>query len=119
MTKTECAVYDLFKELGIPAHLSGYAYMSEAVKSAYEGEYGSVTTERPGCMYRDVAEKFNTTASKVERCMRHSIEFAFLNANPQYLYKVFGNVVDRNKGRPTNVMFVYQCAKELDRRISA
>lgn len=119
MNKTECAIYDLFKELGIPAHVAGYEYLTEAVKTACAGEYCGTTATKPGGVYCDIAEKFGKTRVQVERCMRHAIEVAFDSSNTMHRFEVFGNSVDPNRGKPTNVMFVFQCAKEIERRLSA
>ena len=119
MTKTECAIYDLFKELGVPAHQNGYDYATDAVVRAYTGEYGVPDSVTATSMYIDIAKKFNATPSSVERCMRHAIESAFEHGSPAVLYKVFGNSINASKGKPTNKMFVFQCAREIERRLSA
>lgn len=89
------------------------------VKSARDGEYEGTHATKPGGLYCDIAKKFNKTSSKVERCMRHAIEVAFDSANTTRRYEIFGNSVDPNKGKPTNIMFVFQCASEIERRMSA
>lgn len=119
MTKTDCAIYDLFKELGIPAHLDGYRYLTEAVKCAYDGEYEGTIATKPGGVYYEIAKKYGKTVNSVERNMRHAIEVAFDSVNTPHKYEIFGNSIDPERGKPTNVMFVFQCASEIERRMSA
>lgn len=119
MTKAECKIYDLFKELGIPAHLDGYRYLTEAVKRACDGAYKDTCATKPGGLYCDIAQRFSKTSSMVERGMRHAIEVAFDSVNTTRKYEIFGNSIDPNRGKPTNVMFVFQCASEIERRMSA
>ena len=119
MTKNECAIYDLFKELGISAHLDGYRYLTEAVKCACDGAYVDTVATKPGGVYYEIAKKFGKTISSVERSMRHAIESAFDSIGTTRRYEIFGNSIDPNKGKPTNIMFVFQCASEIKRRKSA
>lgn len=119
MNKTECAIYDLFKELGVPAHLDGCKYLTEAVKCACDGTYEGTCATKPGGVYCDIAEKFGKSRDQVERSMRHAIEAAFDSSNTTQRYQVFGNSIDPSKGKPTNIMFVFQCANEIERRMSA
>lgn len=119
MTKTECAVYDLLKEIGVPTHKKGYAYIQEAVTNKYNGKYEDFSITGPKGIYYDVAKKFQTEASRVERDIRSAIEYAFECGDPKVLYGIFGNSIAPGKGKPTNAMFIFQCAKELERRKSA
>jgi two-component system response regulator (stage 0 sporulation protein A) len=119
MTKTECAVYDLLKEIGVPTHKKGYAYIQEAVTNKYDGKYEDFSITGPKGIYCDVAKKFRTEASRVERDIRSAIDYAFNYGDPKVLYGIFGNSIAPGKGKPTNAMFIFQCAKELERRKSA
>ena len=55
----------------------------------------------------------------MERDIRSAIDYAFNYGDPKVLYGIFGNSIAPGKGKPTNAMFIFQCAKELERRKSA
>ena len=93
MTKTECAVYDLLKEIGVPTHKKGYAYIQEAVTNKYDGKYEDFSITGPKGIYCDVAKKFRTEASRVERDIRSAIDYAFNYGDPKVLYGIFGNSI--------------------------
>ncbi|MBR1820360.1 MAG: sporulation transcription factor Spo0A, partial [Clostridia bacterium] len=68
-------ITNLFLTLGIPAHIKGYQYLREAVRMVLENHdvINRITKE----LYPGIARKFDTSASKVERAMRHAIEVAW------------------------------------------
>lgn len=119
MTREECVIYDLFKELGVPANQNGYRYVMEAVKCVSSGEYDSFRGAKVSSIYADIAKKFSTTPTCAERCMRKAVESAFDNGDPEIKFRVFGNSISASKGKPTNSMFIFQCAAEVERRMSA
>ena len=53
-----------------------------------------------------IAKKYNTTASRVERAIRHAIEIAWDRGNIDTLNSFFGYTVDTSKGKPTNSEFI-------------
>src|SRR5690606_33051394 len=65
----------IIKEIGVPAHIKGYVYLREAIQMVYyDIELLSSVTK---ILYPDIAQKFNTTPSRVERAIRHAIEVAW------------------------------------------
>lgn len=58
----------LVRELGVPTHLKGYTYLTEAICAAAKENIGMEE------LYQQVAERNETTACRVERAIRHSIE---------------------------------------------
>ena len=58
-------------EIGVPAHIRGYLYIREAITMVYYNVeiLGNITK----VLYPEVARKFNTTSSRVERAIRHAI----------------------------------------------
>ncbi len=97
-------------EIGIPANLLGFKYLSDALEFAISDDvYIYETTKR---LYPDVAKKNNTTPTRVERGIRHSIESAF-NRNGISIHKLFGNSINANKGKPTNSEFIATVALSL------
>ena len=104
-------ITNLFLTLGIPAHIKGYQYLREAVLMVLNDRdvINRITKE----LYPGVARRFDTSASKVERAMRHAIEVAWsrgrLDAvNKMYGYKVF-DVMDK----PTNGEFISCVAEKI------
>ena len=92
------------KEVGVPAGLSGYECLSVALmKSLQDPTILKGVTKR---LYKEVALETNSTASRVERVMRSSIEVAFNRCSYEILNREFGNCIDPNKGKPTNVEFI-------------
>lgn len=104
-------ITEVMHHLGVPAHIKGYIYLREAIELVIkEIDYlGAVTKE----LYPAVAEKFNTTPSRVERAIRHAIEVSWDRGNINALNKYFGNTVSANSGKPTNSQFIAKIADKL------
>lgn len=100
----EKRVTDIMKEVGVPAHIKGYQYVRYSIIYVLENPeaIGSITK----VLYPDVAKKFGTTASRVERAMRHAIDVAWSRGDVDVFQKYFGCTIDPNRGRPTNSEFI-------------
>ncbi|MBQ7047140.1 MAG: sporulation transcription factor Spo0A [Oscillospiraceae bacterium] len=100
----EVVVTEVIHQLGVPAHIKGYHYLREAILSSLERKelLESVTKE----LYPSVAQKFDTTSSRVERAIRHAIEIAWDRGNLDTLNSFFGYTVNTCKGKPTNSEFI-------------
>lgn len=100
----EKRVTDIMKEVGVPAHIKGFQYVRCSIIYLLENPeaIGSVTK----VLYPNVAKKFGTTASRVERAMRHAIDVAWSRGDVNVLQKYFGYTIDPNRGRPTNSEFI-------------
>lgn len=109
--RVEYAVTAVIHEIGIPAHIKGYHYLRDAILLAVENitVMGQVTK----ILYPDIARHFCTTASRVERAMRHAIEVAWSRGDMDTLQKYFGYTVSSEKGRPTNSEFIALIADKL------
>ena len=64
-------------------------------------------------LYPAVAKKFGTTASRVERAIRHAIEVAWDRGDLETLQKYFGYTVSNAKGKPTNSEFIAMIADRI------
>lgn len=97
-------VSDIMHQLGVPAHIKGYHYLREAILSSIDDPdlLESVTK----LLYPTVAKRFDTTASRVERAIRHAIEIAWDRGNLDTLNAFFGYTVNTCKGKPTNSEFI-------------
>ncbi|MGN0604905.1 MAG: sporulation transcription factor Spo0A [Oscillospiraceae bacterium] len=100
----EIVVTDMIHQLGVPAHIKGYHYLREAILSSLADPdlLESVTKS----LYPNVAQKFQTTSSRVERAIRHAIEIAWDRGNLDTLNAFFGYTVNTCKGKPTNSEFI-------------
>ena len=70
---------------------------------------GGITKE----LYPDIASKFDTTVSRVERAIRHAIEVSWNRGNWEFMEEVFGHSVDIEKAKPTNSEFIVTIADKL------
>ncbi|GAJ98639.1 LOW QUALITY PROTEIN: stage 0 sporulation two-component response regulator [Geomicrobium sp. JCM 19055] len=104
-------ITNIIHEIGVPAHIKGYMYMREAITMVYNDIelLGSITKE----LYPDIAKKFNTTASRVERAIRHAIEVAWSRGNIDSISHYFGYTVSMSKAKPTNSEFIAMVADKL------
>lgn len=93
-------ISNIFISIGIPAHIKGYQFLREAVKLAVEEPeiIGSITKR----LYPTIAEKFETSSSKVERGMRHAIEVAWNRGKIENINSLFGLKIYSSNEKPTN-----------------
>lgn len=98
-------------ELGVPSHIKGYQYIREGVTLVYERPeiVGGITKE----LYPEIAKKFDTTVSRVERAIRHAIEVSWNRGNWELMEEIFGHSVDIDKAKPTNSEFIVTVADKL------
>ena len=101
----------LFLTIGIPAHIKGYAFLREAVKMVVETPdlINRITKE----LYPGIGKRFNTSASKVERAIRHAIEVAWSRGRIDTLNKAFGCKVATKEDKPTNGEFIAMIADKF------
>ena len=71
----EAQVTAIIHEVGVPAHIKGYQYLREAIIIAVNDM--DVINAVTKVLYPEVAKRFGTTASRVERAIRHAIEVAW------------------------------------------
>ena len=101
----------LLHELGVPSHIKGYEYIREGIMLLYNDPsiIGGITKE----LYPEIAEKYNTSVSRVERAIRHAIEVSWNRGNLDLMEEVFGHSVDYDKAKPTNSEFIVTVADKL------
>jgi two-component system, response regulator, stage 0 sporulation protein A len=107
----DASITSIIHEIGVPAHIKGYLYLREAISMVYNDIelLGSITK----VLYPDIAKKFNTTASRVERAIRHAIEVAWSRGNIDSISNLFGYTVSMSKAKPTNSEFIAMVADKL------
>ncbi len=110
----EAVVTDIIHEIGVPAHIKGYQYLREAIiLTINDMDMINAVTK---VLYPEVAKKFATTPSRVERAIRHAIEVAWDRGDIEVLQKFFGYTVSNIKGKPTNSEFIAMIADCLSLR---
>ena len=107
----ESTVTAIIHEIGVPAHIKGYQYLREAIMITVEDM--DVINAVTKVLYPEVAKRFGTTASRVERAIRHAIEVAWDRGDLETLQKYFGYTVSNAKGKPTNSEFIAMIADRL------
>jgi len=107
----EAEITNIIHEIGVPAHIKGYMYLREAITMVVNDiELLSAVTKE---LYPSIAKKFNTTASRVERAIRHAIEVAWGRGQVETINKIFGYTIHNAKGKPTNSEFIAMVADKL------
>ena len=107
----ESMVTEIIHEIGIPAHIKGYQYLREAIILAVKDM--DVINAVTKVLYPEVAAKYDTTSSRVERAIRHAIEVAWDRGDVEVLQKFFGYTVSGVKGKPTNSEFIAMIADRI------
>ncbi len=107
----DAVITSIIKEIGVPAHIKGYSYLREAIQMVYYDIelLGSVTK----ILYPEIAKKFSTTPSRVERAIRHAIEVAWNRGNYESISEMFGYTVHHLKSKPTNSEFIAMIADKI------
>lgn len=105
------SITKILHELGIPSHIKGYQYIREGIGILYERPetIGGITKE----LYPELANKFDTTVSRVERAIRHAIEVSWNRGSWDMMEDIFGHSVDIDKAKPTNSEFIVTIADKL------
>ena len=111
----EYLIQEILLELGAPDHLVGHPYTVQAIllvvrKRSY---IDSITIH----LYPQLAAMFDTTASRVERAIRHLIEVTWSRGDLEVLNCYFGNTVSAGKGKPTNSEFIARLSNVVKQRM--
>lgn len=107
----EISVTKLLHGLGVPSHIKGYQYIREGVILMYEKPdiVGAITKE----LYPEIAHRFDTTVSRVERAIRHAIEVSWNRGDIELMEEIFGHSVDYDRAKPTNSEFIVTVSDKL------
>lgn len=104
-------ITNIFITVGIPAHIKGYYFLREAIKLAISNPniINSITKQ----LYPSIAGRFETSASKVERAIRHAIEVAWNKGKIENINSVFGLKIYSSNEKPTNGEFIALVADKM------
>lgn len=104
-------ITNMIHEIGVPAHIKGYHYLREAILICVQNE--EMISAVTKLLYPEVAKHFNTTASRVERAIRHAIEVAWDRGDIDVLNSYFGYTIHNERGKPTNSEFIAMLTDKL------
>ena len=107
----EMMITEVIHQIGVPAHIKGYYYLRDSIMITIEN--GDAMTSITKCLYPTVAKMHLTTASRVERAIRHAIGVAWDRGDVDLLNSIFGYTVHSEKGKPTNSEFIAMIADKL------
>ena len=104
-------ISDIMRQIGVPAHIKGYQYLRTSIEMCVNDTemLGSVTK----ILYPTVAKQYGTTASRVERAIRHAIEVAWDRGDVDVLSSFFGYTIDSERGKPTNSEFIAMISDKI------
>lgn len=104
-------VTSVIHEIGVPAHIKGYQYLRDAIMLCINDMdlLNSITK----VLYPEIAKKYETTPSRVERALRHAIEVAWSRGKMDTIYALFGYTINHGKGKPTNSEFIALIADKI------
>lgn len=107
----QISITNVLHELGVPSHIKGYQYIREGISIVYDNPdvVGGITKE----LYPEIADKYDTTVSRVERAIRHAIEVSWNRGSWDLMEEIFGHSVDIDKAKPTNSEFIVTIADKL------
>ncbi len=101
----------IFISVGIPPHIKGYQYLREGVKMAVNNP--DVINNITKKLYPQIGEKFQTSASKVERAIRHAIEVAWNRGRIESINTMLGIRAFIGNDKPTNGEFIALIADKM------
>ena len=113
----EVMVTEILHQIGVPAHIKGYHFLRTSIILTIENKemINHVTKE----LYPTVAKHYKTTATRVERAIRHAIEVAWDRGDVDVLSSYFGYTIHSQKGKPTNSEFIAMIADKICLKIKA
>ncbi len=112
----EVTVTEILHQIGVPAHIKGYQFLRDAILlTMNEPDYINAVTKQ---LYPEIAKRNATTASRVERAIRHAIEVAWDRGDVDTLNRYFGYTIHNLRGKPTNSEFIAMISDKmrLDKR---
>lgn len=107
----EMMVTEIIHQIGVPAHIKGYHYLREAIILSIKN--CDIVNSVTKLLYPTVAKHHSTTASRVERAIRHAIEVAWDRGDLDVLNSYFGYTIQNDRGKPTNSEFIAMISDKL------
>lgn len=73
-------VIDVLMNIGVPAGIKGFTYICDAIELFNTDPY--YPDGKISALYIDIAKKYHTTPSRVERSIRHAFDIALTKGDP-------------------------------------
>jgi len=107
----ELLVTKFIRQMGVPLHIKGYEYLRTAIMLVMIDytNFDSVTK----ILYPTIAKMYKTTATRVERAIRHAIEVSWKKGDLYHIYELFGDSGQTYQKRPTNSEFIALAADNI------
>lgn len=100
----EIAVSNIIRTVGVPPHVKGYRFLRDSIIwMMKDNEIISAVTKD---LYPGIAKRYHTTASSIERAIRHAVEMAWQRSNNE-IRAYFG------KHKPTNAEFIATLCEQV------
>ncbi len=109
--KVEIEISKMLHDLGIPSHIRGYQYIRDGVYMMYKSKDKLIGITK--YIYPEIATRYDTTASRVERAIRHAIEVSWARGDYDLMEHIFGHSVDYDRSKPTNSEFIAAIADNI------
>ena len=107
----EIHVTEVLRQVGVPARLTGYHYLREAIMMLVNDMEVSHSITK--VLYYDVAKKHHSTTEKVERAIRTAVEVSWERGNSQVFEQIFGYSVISGRKKPCNYEYMVQIADQI------
>ncbi len=107
----ERIITDLLHKLGIPSHIRGYQYIKDGIMMVYNDSHGMAYITKD--IYPTIAQKYNTTTTRVERAIRHAIEVSWTRGDMNLMESIFGHSLNVNRDKPTNAEYLTTLADRI------
>lgn len=107
----EIVLTDMLHNLGIPSHIRGYQYIKDGIHIIYKNNHAISYITKD--VYPEIARKYNTTPTRVERAIRHAIETSWNRGDINLMEEIFGNSLNVNRDKPTNAEYLTTIADRL------
>ena len=104
-------ITQILHEIGVPAHIRGHLYLREAISLVFHDI--NILNGITKVLYPTIATTYKTTASRVERAIRHAIEVAWVRGNIDVITEIFSYTISYHKSKPTNSEFIAMIADRL------
>ena len=107
----ERLVSTMLMQIGVPPHLSGYKFIRAALIMVIDRPelFSSLTR----VLYPEIAREFGTTASCVERAIRHAISLTWDRGGGETYRRLLGRQASTIGDKPTNSEFLAQVGEGI------
>ena len=97
-------LHEILLSIGIPPNIHGYSYIVYSLELIMEDPQAMYSVTKG--LYIDVAKKFNTKPTSVERSIRFAIGSAWKYGNQEFIHSIFKSCIRPSKSAPSNSVFL-------------